>query len=162
MNSMQFDILMQCSCSDDGGANPLLLLAIFAGAWLLFNWIKILIKSKGVSFMNKATKIIIVIALVVIVGIVLAIKQQDKNSTSLSAAGANTDTIAVEENAVDDLRSSPEKKNLPKLVDLGAGKCVPCKMMAPLLEELKVEYKNRLEVAFISFGMKGSFQKKIF
>ena len=110
--------------------------------------------------MNKATKIIIVIALVVIVGIVLAIKQQDKNSTSLSAAGANTDTIAAEENAVDDLRSSPEKNSLPKLVDLGAGKCVPCKMMAPLLEELKAEYKDRLEVAFIDVWKKPDEAKK--
>ena len=156
---MQFDVLMQCSCSGDGGANPLLLLAIFAGSWLLFNWIKMLIKSKGVSFMNKATKIIIVIALVVVVGIVVAIKQQDKDSTS-SAAGANTDTIAAEENAVDDLKSSPEKNPRPKLVDLGAGKCVPCKMMAPLLEELKAEYKDRLEVAFIDVWKKPDEAKK--
>jgi thioredoxin 1 len=41
------------------------------------------------------------------------------------------------------------KKQLPKLVDLGATKCVPCKMMAPLLEELKKEYKGKLVVVFI-------------
>jgi len=41
------------------------------------------------------------------------------------------------------------KKQLPKLVDLGATKCIPCKMMAPILEELKKEYKGRLEVVFI-------------
>jgi thioredoxin 1 len=34
-------------------------------------------------------------------------------------------------------------------VDLGAGKCIPCKMMAPLLGELKKEYEGRLEVRFI-------------
>jgi thioredoxin 1 len=38
---------------------------------------------------------------------------------------------------------------IPKLVDLGAGKCIPCKMMAPILEELKNEYVGRLEVVFI-------------
>ena len=37
----------------------------------------------------------------------------------------------------------------PKLVDLGAGKCIPCKMMAPILEELKGEYKGRLDVVFV-------------
>ena len=39
--------------------------------------------------------------------------------------------------------------SLPRLVDLGAGKCIPCKMMAPILEELKKEYAGRLEVEFI-------------
>lgn len=38
---------------------------------------------------------------------------------------------------------------LPKLLDLGADKCIPCKMMAPILEELKREYAGRLEVEFI-------------
>jgi len=39
--------------------------------------------------------------------------------------------------------------NLPRLVDLGAGKCIPCKMMAPVLEELKKEFAGRLTVDFI-------------
>lgn len=38
---------------------------------------------------------------------------------------------------------------LPKLLDLGATKCIPCKMMAPILEELAKEYKGQLEVQFI-------------
>jgi thioredoxin 1 len=38
---------------------------------------------------------------------------------------------------------------LPRLVDLGAGKCIPCKMMAPILEELKTEYAGSMEVVFI-------------
>ncbi len=42
-----------------------------------------------------------------------------------------------------------KKKALPRLVDLGAGKCIPCKMMAPILEELKEEYKGKFEVVFI-------------
>ena len=38
---------------------------------------------------------------------------------------------------------------LPKLVDLGATKCIPCKMMAPILEGLAKQYKGQLEVQFI-------------
>ena len=38
---------------------------------------------------------------------------------------------------------------LPRLVDLGAGKCIPCKRMAPILEALKVDYAGAVDVQFI-------------
>ncbi len=42
-----------------------------------------------------------------------------------------------------------DAKKLPRLVDLGADKCIPCKMMAPVLADLKTNYSGRLEVEFI-------------
>ena len=38
---------------------------------------------------------------------------------------------------------------IPRLVDLGADKCIPCKAMAPILVELRTEYAGRLQVDFI-------------
>lgn len=35
------------------------------------------------------------------------------------------------------------------MVDLGAKKCIPCKMMAPILEALEKEYKERAAIIFI-------------
>jgi thioredoxin 1 len=35
------------------------------------------------------------------------------------------------------------------MVDLGAKKCIPCKMMAPIMEELGKEYKGRAAIVFI-------------
>jgi thioredoxin 1 len=41
------------------------------------------------------------------------------------------------------------KPAFPRLVDLGADKCIPCKMMAPVLAELAKEYAGQLDVVFI-------------
>ena len=38
---------------------------------------------------------------------------------------------------------------LPRLVDLGADSCIPCKAMAPILVELRTEYAGRMRVDFI-------------
>lgn len=43
----------------------------------------------------------------------------------------------------------PANASKPRLVDLGAGKCIPCKQMAPILEKLRVEYSGKFEVVFI-------------
>ena len=45
--------------------------------------------------------------------------------------------------------SKLDSVSLPRLVDLGASKCVACLKLAPILEELKKEYKGQLEVVFI-------------
>jgi len=38
---------------------------------------------------------------------------------------------------------------MPRLVDVGADRCIPCKAMAPILEELRTAYAGRLQVDFI-------------
>ena len=43
---------------------------------------------------------------------------------------------------------------LPRLVDLGADTCIPCKMMAPILEDMKKEYAGKMEVVFIDVWKK--------
>jgi thioredoxin 1 len=53
--------------------------------------------------------------------------------------------------------SDSDNENIPPLptpgmvtmLDLGADKCIPCKMMAPILEELEKEYEGIATVAFI-------------
>ncbi len=37
----------------------------------------------------------------------------------------------------------------PRLLDLGATTCIPCKKMVPVLEELKTQYEGRLDVEFV-------------
>jgi thioredoxin 1 len=44
---------------------------------------------------------------------------------------------------------TPPKVALPKIVDVGAEKCIPCKMMVPVLDQLTKEYKGKLQVEFV-------------
>lgn len=39
--------------------------------------------------------------------------------------------------------------SLPKLIDVGADKCIPCKMMAPVLDGLRKDYRGKLVVEFV-------------
>jgi len=40
-------------------------------------------------------------------------------------------------------------KDTVTMVDLGAHKCIPCKMMAPILKRLKEAYKGKAAIIFI-------------
>ena len=101
-------------------------------------------KRKGKPGMKNLKNLAIVAAVVVAVGIVFALKRNPSPS-------AEPVPMAAEEPA----QPEPEAASpaipaaLPRLVDLGADKCIPCKMMAPILEELKTTYAGQLEVEFI-------------
>ena len=40
----------------------------------------------------------------------------------------------------------------PRLVDLGSERCIPCKMMQPILESLKITHKDKFDVEFIDIS----------
>jgi thioredoxin 1 len=52
---------------------------------------------------------------------------------------------AVDRRFPKDIAQSP----LPKLLDFGRGICIPCKKMAPILQELSEEYKGRVIIKII-------------
>jgi thioredoxin 1 len=87
--------------------------------------------------MKTPAKIAIVVGIVVAAAAAMVLK----NNKSLNSANPNSPVASSD--------SSTSTAKLPKLLDLGATKCTPCKMMAPILEELKKEYAGKLEVEFI-------------
>ena len=126
-------MLSQCPCSGGGssgggsGISPWLILLAFAGVWFLARYIW---NKKGASSMSRIGKIGIVVVLAVAVIAVIVMKKGGSSSPSVQPTAQATG-------------------GLPRLVDLGSTTCIPCKMMAPVLEELKKEYAGRMQVEFI-------------
>jgi len=56
--------------------------------------------------------------------------------------------IAVASTASEQVSKVPVP-GMVTMVDLGAKKCIPCKMMAPILLELEQEYKDRAAIVFV-------------
>lgn len=83
--------------------------------------------------MNTPLKIFIVVALAAAVATVFVLKNRQDTTAEKAAAPAQVTATAA----------------LPKLVDLGADKCIPCKQMAPILEELRKDFAGRMDVEFI-------------
>ncbi len=90
-------------------------------------------------------KFLIIAALGVAVAGAVALKKAKHDSSSAASIPA--------EGAADgsrEISANPGRPiKLPKLMDLGADKCIPCKAMAPILENLKKEYAGRFDVEFI-------------
>jgi len=95
--------------------------------------------------MNRTWKIAIVVILIAAVAVAIAVKQNKSSQQAAASAGKVTGQEVPTKNQPADLVG----KGLPALIDLGAGTCIPCKMMAPILEELKTEYAGRMQVEFL-------------
>jgi thioredoxin 1 len=99
--------------------------------------------------MNKTARIGIVVALLVVAGAVMAIKQKNREASRAADATPNPALSESRPAETTEAKGPAQKKAVPRLVDLGAGKCIPCKKMAPILEELRKEFAGRLDVEFI-------------
>jgi thioredoxin 1 len=104
--------------------------------------------------MKNAWKIVIVLLLA---ASVFAVVLQKK---SQSRSGEPQMTVNDSNIAAAQTQQTNQSAKLPRLVDLGADKCIPCKMMAPILKELKSQYQGKLEVVFIDVWEKPDEAKK--
>lgn len=87
--------------------------------------------------MRTPAKIAIVAGLALAVGATVMLKHGTGSTTTI-ATGSNGPTAAIARDIA-----------LPRLVDLGSTKCVPCKMMAPILDELRSEFAGRMTIEFL-------------
>jgi thioredoxin 1 len=91
---------------------------------------------------SGAAKIVMVAIGVLIVGAIMAVSARN-NPNQCGCIPPSTEAGQYD---------SPEPQQCggrPRLLDLGATTCIPCKKMMPVLKELKVEYEGRLDVEFV-------------
>ncbi len=97
--------------------------------------------------MNSIWKILIVVALIIAVAAVVNLKgNKDDDSGAIVIEGPVN--IVAEKDKVENAEVEIPK-NLPLLRDIGSDTCIPCKMMAPILEELKTEYAGIFNIDFL-------------
>ncbi len=95
--------------------------------------------------MNTIGKIGIVVVLIVAVVVVIAIRQNQSGQDSTGPGGEVTARQIPAEYKPEQLTG----KGLPALIDLGSDQCIPCKLMAPVLEELKAAFAGKMQVHFL-------------
>jgi thioredoxin 1 len=66
----------------------------------------------------------------------------------ISTSWLKTQATLAQDNLVDKARSGGRTS----LVDFGSTGCVPCDMMAPILDTLREKYKEKINVVFIHVG----------
>ena len=136
-------ILSQCPCGGggSGGAGnqaPMwLILAGILGAWMMFDWTRRTWNREGTSMTGKLGKVVVIVAIIMAVGIAVAASLGRRDSKP----AAKAPLVAT-------------ASGMPRLLDLGSKSCIPCKMMAPILDELKKDYAGRLDVEFIDVWVK--------
>ena len=84
--------------------------------------------------MNTTGKIVVVVVLIAAVVVAIAVRQNGPGAGPMPAAYRPEQLLG---------------KGLPAMVDLGSDKCIPCKMMAPVLEELRDGLAGTLQVSFL-------------
>lgn len=82
-------------------------------------------------------KTLIVVILLGAIGAVIAAKQLRAKADQEPQTGPELPPAVVTET------------KLPRLLELGSDKCIPCKQMKPIIDELTVDYKSSLKVEFI-------------
>ena len=125
--------------------------------------------------MYKAT-VLLLVAAVLVLGIAWRLRHRSSAETSPPAQVAEATTLpaapvdaggpvetpaataasepgrdAAPEPAGSPSSTKPTPK-YPAVIDLGMGKCIPCKQMKPILGELKGEYAGRCRIEIIDVG----------
>ncbi|MHC4713907.1 MAG: thioredoxin family protein [Planctomycetota bacterium] len=94
----------------------------------------------------------VIIALVAAVAAIIWYKEVNRRGPAETESGAAS-PVSTQPVQSDSDTAANVTGPLPRLLDLGKGTCVPCKMMKPILEELDKEYADRFTVEIIDLSL---------
>jgi len=89
----------------------------------------------------------------ILVALVLGFVVGFKSGKGAAAAAAPAIAAAPEAPPVPTAPTATPGTPRPRLVELGSTTCIPCKEMAPILEELRTEYSGQVDVEFIDVNV---------
>lgn len=95
----------------------------------------------------NAVNILLVVGVIVLVVGVAAMKSSKQEPLPPAPTSAATNIPSGYSSG-----SAPAAERLPRLVELGGEKCIPCIKMAPIIEELQKEYAGRVDIEKIDVG----------
>ncbi|MFH0930500.1 MAG: thioredoxin domain-containing protein [Candidatus Zixiibacteriota bacterium] len=93
--------------------------------------------------MNNILKLLIILVIVFLIAGLIIFQGRDKVSFK-DGETSSSEKISTTKDSSDVIA-----KNLPVLIDLGKGTCIPCKMMLPILQELQEEYRGKAIIKII-------------
>ncbi len=107
--------------------------------------------------MNTTGKIVIVVVLIIAIAAVVNLKRSKSEDSGAVAVEGPVEVTTITEAEGPVTARSESLKALPRLVDIGSDTCIPCKMMAPILDELKKEYAGSLRVDVLDIRINPAF-----
>ena len=140
-----------CECP---GSEPVLTLVMLGVAVLLGLWMFV----RGGMKMSKgqATSVLAVVVVLGVIGGTAWFNVQGSGGPAMESAAVSEAAPMAQaagspagQAGEEAATAAPDGAKLPRLVDLGAKQCLPCKKMAPILDELREQYAGRLKVEFI-------------
>lgn len=132
--------LAQCPCSGGGGSGGmsqfawLFLFVLAFCLWQAFKWTKATWNAQGATAIQRLAKIGLHLVILGAMGFVVAGQFRAADEQADEPAGGT---------------ATYPTQGRPVLLDLGSKSCLPCKMMAPILEELKQDYAGKFDVEFV-------------
>ena len=117
---------------------------------------------------NNLSRLMVLVVLIIVVAVVLITKNRNaqkapdaepltKEVISEAKTSESEKDDRVESNVeavkLKSVQQNPVmealKNGKPTVLDLGAGTCIPCKMMKPIFDELEKEYKDRANIIIL-------------
>ena len=119
--------LAQCPCSG-GGTGILVVLASAGVVWFVLRGIVGALRDSRLPIRSKLVRVVPALILIGGAGSLFAASWMDRSNQSQATRAAS---------------------GKPTLVEFGSAHCQPCRMMAPILDQLHREYADSLRVEFV-------------